>query len=57
MRCFKAAKRMVKTNKDITGKQVVRKGDSVLAFSDEDKKMVWISHHEKPLKTEFACMG
>ena len=45
---FKIAKRMFKTNKDITGKDVVRKSD-VLAFSDEDKKIVWKSHHEKHL--------
>ena len=45
---FKIAKRMFKTNKDITGKEVVRKGD-VLVFSDEDKKIVWKSHHEKHL--------
>ena len=57
MRCFKAAKRMFKTNTDITGEQVVRKGDSVLALSDEDKNMAWRSHHEKPLNTEFVCMG
>ena len=40
---------MFKTDNDITGNEIVRKGDNVLAFSDEDKKITWKSHPEKLL--------
>ena len=40
MICFKTAKRMVKTNQDITGEQCFRNDDGVLTVSNEDKKIV-----------------
>ena len=36
---FKTAKRMVKTNQDIIGEQCIRKDDSVLAVSNDDRKI------------------
>ena len=36
---FKTAKRMVKTNQDIIGEQCLRKDDSVLAVSNDDRKI------------------
>ena len=32
----------------------IRNDDGVPAVSDEDKKIVWNSYHEKLLNTEFA---
>lgn len=40
---------MFKTNKNNTDEKVVRKGDNVSAFSDEDKEIAWKSRHEKLL--------
>ena len=49
----KIAKRMVITNQDIIGEQFIR-NDGLLTVTDEDKKIVWKSCHEKLLNTEFV---
>ena len=45
---------MVKTNQDIISGQCIKNDDCVLAVSNEDRKTVWKSYHEKLLNTEFA---
>ena len=37
---FKIAKRMVKTNQDVIGKQCIRNNDGVLSVNDKDKTRV-----------------
>ena len=54
---FKIAKRIVKTNQDITGEQCIRNDNGVLAVSDENKKIAWKSYHKKLLNTELAWIG
>ena len=51
---FKYAKRIMRTNEDITGKQYIRNDDGVLVVSDKNEKMTCKSYHEKLLITEFA---
>ena len=51
---FKYAKRIIRTNEDITGQQYIRNDDRVLVVNDENKKMTCKSYHEKLLNTESA---
>ena len=51
---FKIAKRMVNTNENMIAGHCIRNDDGVPAVSDEDKKIVWNSYHEKLLNT--VCM-
>ena len=51
---FKFAKRMVKANQDIVGKQCIR-NDDALTVSDEDKQISQKIYHDKLMNTEFAC--
>lgn len=51
---LKIAKRMIKTNHNITGEQFTRNDDGLLDLSDEDKKIAWKSYYEKLLNKVFA---
>ena len=51
---FTITERMVKAYLDIIIMQCMRDDDGVLVVSDEDKKILWTSYHEKLLKTECA---
>ena len=48
---FTVTQRMVKTYQDIISKQCMRNDNGVLTVSDEDKKIVRKSKHEKLLST------